>query len=345
MRIAMLTVQDAPGWREVHVTGLSGALTALGHDVTVHHQPPDLPETQLGRYVDELRSEWESARPEVVHAHFWRPGLAAVLAAQPSGVPVVQSFHGLGGGRDQRAGVERLVGREAALVVATCEQEMLDLAAAGIPRRRIALASRGVDVGLFESHGTTAERSELQRIVTVADPLADNGLTDLVTALPRLPRVELVIAGALSAGEADRVRRWAHRLGVEKRVQLAGSVGRAELPALLRSADVVACVPAQATWDALPLEAMACGVPVVATAVGGLTDAVIDGVTGVLVPPHDVKQLVRKLRMVLDDETFRITCGIAGVDRVHARHTWPDAARGVERLYRQLLATPVPSRR
>ncbi len=354
MKIAMLTAQDAPGWRTAHVAGLAAALTALGHQVTVRHQPDELPdrrgtdevpEHHLGRFVDSLRAEWDRTRPDLVHAHFWLPGMAAVLAAQPAAVPVVQSFHGLGTDRGQRAGVERLVGRQAALVFASCEHELLELAAAGIPRNRIALAPRGVDVELFQPHGETAKRTSLSRIVTVADPVVDSGLTDLVAALPRLPEVELVIAGTPPAGEAERVRRWASRLGVQERTLLLGPVDRVDMPALLRSADVVACTPSRATWDTVPLEAMACGVPVVATEVGGPTDAVIDGVTGVLVPPRDPKQLVRKLRAVLDDETFRTTCAIAGVDRILARHTWPDVARSVERLYRRVLEPASPSRK
>jgi glycosyltransferase involved in cell wall biosynthesis len=349
----MLTARDAPGWRDAHVMGLSAALTALGHQLTIHHPdelpegrgPDALPEHHLGRFVDSLRSEWDRSRPDLVHAHFWLPGMAAVLAAQPAAIPVVQSFHGLSADGGQRAGVERLVGRQAALVLATCEHELLELAAAGIPRNRIALAPRGVDVELFGLHGETAERTGLSRIVTVADPLADNGLIDLVAALPRLAEAELVIAGTPPAGEADQVRRWASRLGVEDRVRLLGPVDRADMPALFRSADVVACVPSRATWDTLPLEAMACGVPVVATAVGGPADAVVDGVTGVLVPPRDPRQLARKLHAVLDDETFRTTCAIAGVDRIMARHTWPDVARSVERLYRRVLEPASPSRK
>lgn len=88
---------------------------------------------------------------------------------------------------------------------------------------------------------------------------------------------------------------------------------------------------------------MACGVPVVATAVGGLTDAVIDGVTGVLVPPRDPKQLIRTLWAVLADDTLRDSCGIAAVDRVNARHTWPSVAVTVDRLYKRLVQSAVIS--
>ncbi|MFD5828273.1 glycosyltransferase [Lentzea sp. NPDC060358] len=337
----MVSADDVPGWRDAHVRDLAAALRARGHAVRVHHRSRvDDDELYLGDFVDELRGEWAGALPDLVHAHFWRSGLAALLAAQPYGVPVVQSFHGFG----RRPDVERLVGREAALVLASGQDEVLDLAAAGVPRSRIQLVAGGVDDDLFRPLGENAERSGLRRIVTVVDPVEDNGVGDLVAVLPHLLDAELVVAGP-NASDTGRLSRWARKLEVEDRVRLLGPVAREDLPALLRSADVVACVPARSSWDALPLEAMACGVPVVATEVGGLTDAVVDGVTGVLVPPRDLKQLVRTLRMVLDDATLRTSCGIAADDRVRARHTWPDVAVGVERLYQRLLAPPEPPRR
>ncbi|WP_434443930.1 glycosyltransferase [Lentzea sp. E54] len=341
MKIAMVSAEDTPEWRDVHVTDLSKALTALGHEVTAHRLDGAQAdqELHLGDFVEVLRADWNRSRPDLVHAHSWRPGLAASLAARTSGLPVVQSFHGFG----RRADVERLVSREAALVLASCEHEMFDLAAAGIPRARIAVVARGVDTDLFQSHGEVAARGPMRRIVTMVDPLSDNGAADLVAALPRLPDVELVIAGAHAAGGADRVLSRVRQLGVEKRTLLLGPVARRDMPALLRSADVVAYVPRLPSWDPLPLEAMACGVPVVATAVGGLTDAVIDGVTGVLVPPREPKQLVRTLWAVLADDTLRDSCGIAAVDRVDARHTWPSVAVTVDRLYRRLVQSAVTS--
>ncbi len=83
----------------------------------------------------------------------------------------------------------------------------------------------------------------------------------------------------------------ARELGVADRVELRGRVERADVPALLRSADVVVCVPWYEPFGIVPLEAMACGRPVVASAVGGLIDTVVDGVTGVHVPPREVDRL------------------------------------------------------
>ena len=84
------------------------------------------------------------------------------------------------------------------------------------------------------------------------------------------------------------------------RLVLRGRVGRDEMPALLRSADAVVCAPWYEPFGIVPLEAMACGVPVVATAVGGQIDSVVDGVTGVHVPPRDPAALAAALRDLLD---------------------------------------------
>ncbi|MDX3660101.1 glycosyltransferase [Streptomyces sp. ID05-26A] len=336
MKIAMVSENDAQGRWDVHAADLAAALVSLGHEVTVHscgEAVATVPgqEPYLGGFVDSLRLEWVLTPPDVVHAHHWRPGLAALLAAQTAGVPVVASFHGFG----RRPDVERLVGREAAVVVAGCGDEVLRLAEAGLPRSRIVVVPRGVDADLFQPQGEPVRR-RVKRIVC----RAGDGVADVVAALPWLPDAELLITGAFPAGEARRLGQRARELGVHERVRSTGPVAREDVPALLHSADVVACVPRQPLWDAWPLETMACGVPVVATAVAGLSDAVTDGVTGVLIPPGEVKMLVRRLREVLEDAMLRTSCGIAAVDRVQARHTWPDVARGVERLYRRVLEIP-----
>lgn len=336
MKIAMVSENDGRGRWDVHAADLAAALVSLGHEVTVHSCGEAMAtapgeEPYLGDFVDSLRSEWALTPPDVVHAHHWRPGLAALLAARTAGVPVVASFHGFG----RRPDVERLVGREAAVVVAGCGDELLRLAAAGVPRSRTVVIPRGVDVDLFQPQGEAARR-RVKRIVS----RTGDGVADVIAALPWLPDAELLVTGPFSAGEAGRLGQRARELGVHERIRSTGPVAREDMPALLHSADVVACVPRQPMWDAWPLEAMACGVPVVATAVGGLNDAVIDGVTGVLVPPGEVKPLIRSLREVLEDAMLRTSCGIAAMDRVQARHTWPDVARGVERLYRRVLETP-----
>jgi glycosyltransferase involved in cell wall biosynthesis len=291
---------------------------------------------------------------DLVHSHFWMSGLASVLAARRCGVPVVQTFHALGsvkrrhqGAQDtsprERIATECLVGREAVMIAATCEDEVRELMAMGLPRSKVAVVPCGVDPGLFRSSGPTAPRSAAHRIVSVGRLVPRKGFADLIDALRMVPDTELVIAGGppdLAADpEARRLAARAAERGVRDRVRLLGQVARPDMPALLRSADVVACVPWYEPFGIVPLEAMACGVPVVASAVGGLTDTVVDGVTGLLTPPREPRKLARTLRTLLADATRRATFGIAGEDRVSARYTWASIAERTELVYQRVCAT------
>jgi glycosyltransferase involved in cell wall biosynthesis len=137
------------------------------------------------------------------------------------------------------------------------------------------------------------------------------------------------------------LRRLADRRGVADRLHILGRVPREDMPAMYRSADVVACAPWYEPFGLTPLEAMACGVPVVAYAVGGLAESVIDGVTGTLVPPRDVRRLAGALRAVLGDEVRRMSYASAAVDRVRSRYTWERTATDVERVYAVVTGEPV----
>ena len=112
------------------------------------------------------------------------------------------------------------------------------------------------------------------------------------------------------------------------------------MPALLRSADVVACTPWYEPFGIVPLEAMACGVPVVATAVGGIRDTVVDGVTGRLVPPRDPAALGDAIASLLPDRRRRMALGRAGRERARARYTWDRVAADTERVYEKVAPVP-----
>jgi D-inositol-3-phosphate glycosyltransferase len=115
------------------------------------------------------------------------------------------------------------------------------------------------------------------------------------------------------------------------------------LPALLRSADVVACTPADGSSGVVALKAMACGVPVVASAVGALVDIVVDDVTGHLVTHQDPRQLANCLNSLLRDSFLRRSLGSAGRDRTVARYSWDRIAADTVRLYQaSILAGSKP---
>jgi glycosyltransferase involved in cell wall biosynthesis len=143
-----------------------------------------------------------------------------------------------------------------------------------------------VNVDLFTPEGPVAPRAERHRIVSIGRFVPRKGFDIVVRALPTIPDTELVIVGGpdesrlYSDPEARRLLKLAADLGVADRVQLYGSVAREDMPAILRSADVVACTPWYEPFGIVPLEAMTCGVPVVAPAVGGMLDTIVHDVTG-----------------------------------------------------------------
>jgi D-inositol-3-phosphate glycosyltransferase len=117
-------------------------------------------------------------------------------------------------------------------------------------------------------------------------------------------------------------------------VDLRGGLPREAVPPLIRSADAVVCAPWYEPFGIVPLEAMACGVPVVATSVGGMIDTVVDGGTGVHVPPRRPDLLAEALAALLADPARRAALGAAGVRRARERYTWDRVAASTMAVYR-----------
>jgi len=345
----------------------------FGRGVEVDHvdagPPSEVPKDELlphmRAFADELRDQWTADPPDVVHAHFWMSAVAALDAAEGLGIPVVHTFHALGtvkrrhqGAKDtsprERVRLERDIARRVDRIVATCSDEVFELVRMGADRRRISVVPCGVDAARFRPRGPVEERPAGRHRLVVACRLVERkGIGEAVTALAEVPNAELVVAGGPDARqlaldpEAQRLRRLADALGVGDRVLLRGRVDRDAMPALLRSADAVVCVPWYEPFGIVPLEAMACGVPVVASAVGGQVDSVVDGVTGVHVPPRDPAALAAALRALLADPERRAALGAAAARRARRRYAFERIAGATREVYADVVsaAEAVPARR
>jgi len=316
---------------------------------------PHMPELASG-----LAQHWRADPPDVVHSHFWMSGVATLdaVAALPDDPevappPVLHTFHALGvvkrrhqGTADtspaEREWLEPRVGRQADTVIATCSDEAFELRALGVPSSRIAIAPCGVDLAHFAAEGDTEPKGARHRVLSVGRLVPRKGVDLVVRALATLTEwgvddVELVIAGSDGTAEVDpevaRLSALAQQLGVADRVRFRGQVSRDRMPALLRSADAVVCAPWYEPFGIVPLESMACGTPVVASAVGGLIDSVIDGATGLHVPPRDPDAIAAALQDLLGDEDRRRAWGRAGRARVESRFSWERVAAQTERIY------------
>jgi glycosyltransferase involved in cell wall biosynthesis len=167
------------------------------------------------------------------------------------------------------------------------------------------------------------------RLVALGDSASCAGFSTAIAALPALPDTELVVLGAPTGD----LRRYASQLEVTDRVRFTGQIPRDDLPALLRTADVAVCTPWHEPCHGAVLEAMACGVAVVATTVGPLPDIVVDGVTGLLVPPRRPRSLASALQRLLHRQVTREQYGAAGRDRASARFAWHRIAIETTHVY------------
>ncbi|GAA2016787.1 glycosyltransferase family 1 protein [Terrabacter terrae] len=335
-------VETPDGYVVEHVP--VGPPTEVPKDDLLPHMPA------FARY---LEAQWSEQPVDVVHAHFWMSGMASTRAARRVGVPVVQTFHALGtvkrrqqGARDtsppERLGIERRLCRQVDRVIATCTDEVEELGRMGLPARRATVVPCGVDTDVFRPYAVPAR--ERPRLLSIGRLVERKGVGNAIEALAAVPGVDLVVAGGPHPSQLDgdpeirRLREVARRFDVEDRVAFLGGVGRNDVPRLMNEADMVVAVPWYEPFGIVPVEAMACGRPVVGSAVGGLLDTVLPGQTGELVPPRHPEALAEVLRRLVADKERREAYGRAGRDRAVALYRWSCVAAATEDVYAEVVA-------
>jgi sugar transferase (PEP-CTERM/EpsH1 system associated) len=266
-------------------------------------------------------------RPDIVHTHAWGTLLEGLVAARAARVPVViHGEHGTLQARPHQIALQRW-GWAAADRMLTVSSRLADHLAqvARFPRERIRTIRNGVDLSRFGRVNRDDARQTLGiaagshvvatigRLVPVKDHMM---LLDALAVVNKqhCHDVQLLIAGdgPLKAALAAR----AASLGIESCVHLLGH--RPDVENVLAAADVFVLSSASEGLSNTILEAMAAGLPVVATRVGGADEMVEDGTTGLLVTPGSATELAAALSVVLHDPARRHTMGVAG--RARAEH-------------------------
>ncbi|RSS67592.1 glycosyltransferase [Streptomyces sp. WAC06614] len=340
-------VQMRPGVRVRHVP--AGPAEPVPKDELLPH---------MGAFGTWLLEAWRARPPDVVHSHFWMSGLASAIAVRELHIPFLHTYHALGtvkrrhqGAADtsppQRIAYERDIGLRCDRVLATCRDEVGELVRMGVPAGRADVVPCGVDPVRFRPEGPAAERDPRYRyrLLQLGRLVPRKGTAVSVAALGRLPDAELVIVGGPPAAlldqdpEARRLRGLAEEAGVADRVRFLGGLTGEAVPAVFRSADVVLCPADYEPFGIVPLEAMACGRPVVASAVGGQLDTVLPGETGLLVPPGDPQALADSVAALLADPVRRAAFGVAARRRILGHYGWDRVARATERSYEAVLGT------
>lgn len=305
---------------------------------------------------------------DLLHAEHWYSGVAGLPVARELGIPIVQSYHSIAapddtplteGERPEAPG--RLVGeqrlaREADLVVTVSEAERATvIERLGADPDRVRVVAPGVDTELFRpcAADECAERERWidgggRPEVLVAGRLHPLKGFDLavtaVAALPEARRPVLRIVGSPPPDGDDYVRALHSAVadaGMIGTVSFDGALQRGQLAERLRRAAIVLIPSHSETFGLVALEAAASGVPVIARATGGLREAVIDGVTGVLVGDDgdgdDPAAWAAQIERLLADRELAERMGRAGRESAVARN-WVASTAALAAVYRELLA-------
>ncbi len=306
----------------------------------------------------------EPAAYDLVHANFWMSGWVACEAKRDLGLPFAQTFHALGeikkreqGAADtsppERQAAEFRILEEVDRVLATCPAEVEELTDLyGADPTRLTLVPCGVDVRKFRPIDRSKARKRIAlpdkpTIVYVGRLVPRKGVDTLVEAFALLPPrldARLVIVGGEPgveiSPETKRLSTLAEKLEVREKITFTGSRPQAELRRYYGAADVAVTVPHYEPFGMTPLEAMACGTPVVGSHVGGIKTSVVDGKTGYLVPPKDPEALAGRLLHLLSDGELRDRMGRAARRRIKEHYTWERVARLAAAAFAEVAAVP-----
>jgi D-inositol-3-phosphate glycosyltransferase len=316
----------------------------------------------------------EGARYDVLHGNFWMSGWVAAELGDRWGAPVAQIFHATGltkrrhqGEADtsppERVDVERDVVRRVERLIAQCPAERDELVDDyNADPARVALIPSAVNVELFrpveqgEARWQIGLEGDAPTVAYVGRMLPRKDPRNIVRALAllrhelRVPARLLLVGGETSepdpeaTPEIGALQRLARELRVDEAVAFYGRRQPGELRLYYGAADVVVTTPWYEPFGLTPLEAMACGRPVIGSAVGGITYTIADGETGLLVPARDPAALAAALRQLLMNPERRVEMGRAARRRVEREFTWPVVAHRTEALYRELLAATADRR-
>ncbi len=337
-------------------------LVEPGHRVVnVRAGPYDLAKEQLPDVLDEFGARVvERLRDEepvdVVHANYWLSGMVAHRVKHELDIPFVSTFHTLARVKAEGGDLEpewreraeqEIISCADAICVSCSEEERQFRRLYGDPRGRIEIVAPGVEHAFFAPGERRGARSALDLpfdapillFVGRIQPL--KGPDVAVRALAELRRHDalLLVVGGASGEDGDtemeRLGELIDALGVRDQVRFVEPQPHHILSTYYRAADVVVVPSRSESFGLVALEASACGIPVVASGVGGLLTLVDHGETGYLVPNRSATEFARYVAEIIDHPAHAAALGRRTAERAQ-RYTWAFAAARLRRVYGDL---------
>lgn len=327
----------------------------------------DIPKETLLQYMPAFKTDMlrfmqkEQLSYDLVHANFFMSALVAMELKKDTGIPFVVTFHALGhirrihqGDNDQfpkeRITIEENAVKEASLVIAECPQDREDLMKYyNAPAEKITIIPCGVNTDELYPVNKSVARSLLglpydeKILLQLGRMVPRKGVDNVIRALAKVKcrnaKMRLLIVGgdADTAKELSRLKQLADELKVSDKVYFLGQKSREDLKYYYTAADLFITTPWYEPFGITPLEAMACGTPVIGSNVGGIKFSVADGHTGALVPPKDPDALARRITALLQSPAVLREMGNNALRRVNKLFTWELVARDMQTVYERII--------
>jgi D-inositol-3-phosphate glycosyltransferase len=348
---------------------VANRIVTIGPNVRVIHIRAGEPDAQMGelyaylpKFLDQLNAfrEEEGLRYDVVHSHYWLSSWVGRELSQEIGAPHVVTFHTLGLIKMQsRAGevepaerpvVEAEVMASADRIIAFSPHERDAMERLyGADANKVSLVPCGVDLSVFRPLDQSAVRDRLglngEKLLLYVgriEPL--KGLDLLVETAAHMDigeSVRMIVVGADANGgrELDRVKQMAKEMDLEGQIDFIGQVDHTELPLYYNAADVCVVPSYYESFGLVALESMACGTPVVATRVGGLSTIVHHGRTGYLKSWRCPESFANSLEMIISNDDLQQSMGEAARKRAEGMG-WDNVAALMWNEYASLTGNP-----
>jgi D-inositol-3-phosphate glycosyltransferase len=352
-------VRWQPGIRVIHVR--AGRVDKLPKEELLKHMP---------QFRDDMVAFMLNERKKysLIHAHFFMSAFVAADIKKILNIPFVVTFHALGiirrifqGAHDgfppERIQIEKRITEEADCIIAECPQDKKDLVRYyhADPNKIVVIPcgfsnKEFYPVDKETARGTLNISPSEKILLQLGRMVQRKGVDNVIRSLAHLQRngcdCKLIIVGGESAAdyfdsdpEIQRLKYISAVEGVADNIVFAGRKSRDQLKFYYSAADIFITTPWYEPFGITPLEAMACGVPVIGSNVGGIKYSVADGKTGYLVPPNDPCALAEKVAALLNDSELRETMKINGLQRVNKMFTWRNVCNQLGDLYMNVADT------
>ena len=319
-------------------------------------------------------SERNELRYDLLHSNFWMSGWVASELQRHLNIPAIQIFHAMGKTKQMHQGsadtspqgrieVESQIIRSVERIIAQCPSELAELVDDyGANPEKVVVIPSAVNTHVF--HPVLME--EARKIVGVAQDafviayvgrmVPRKDVRNVVRAMgllvqqclqstTKLPPVHLLLVGGetiepdpIATPEIGVLQQLVAELGIAEYVSFVGKRQQDTLYNYYSAGNVDVTTPWYEPFGLTPLEGMACGRPVIGSAVGGITYTIVDGETGFLVPPRDPQALAERLYQLLTQPELCERMGVAARKRVECEFTWETVARRTADLYETVLA-------